>query len=528
MSAPAGVLRAPGLALSLLATVACGGPWHDDELGPGTAVVRLGDREAAATPGDAAASALAYAAARQHALGLGEGGDFEVRSINPGPRSLHVVRLRQRLGGVPVWGGDLAVRVRGEEVLGLRGALAPGLAAAEAVPRIDREQALAIAKDAHARAAGGSRVRFERARADLVWFPVGEGAARLAWEVELFAEAQAGRPAARPTRLLDARDGQTLLRYDALAKVVHASGLGGNERVDRRWEEALEASPSCGDYRLATPRLETFDMGGRSSGPGSVVAGPIDCIGSRAANDAHGFASVTLDMLAAWMERDSIDGAGAPIRSRVHYGEAYANAFWDGEKVTYGEGGDLFYPLSGDATVVAHEILHGFTEHHASLVFKGQAGALSESFSDVAGVAVSYFLNGRYSTEPGFRIGADVVRGGEGALRDLCEPRRDGRSIDHADDYRPGMFIHAASGVPNKAFCVAAHALSGGEAATAEGVRRAARAWLEANAGYWTSTTDFEQGCRGVVDAAAELGYEAWEIEALEDAWAEVGVFCPE
>jgi Zn-dependent metalloprotease len=81
--------------------------------------------------------------------------------------------------------------------------------------------------------------------------------------------------------------------------------------------------------------------------------------------------------------------------------------------------------------------------------------------------------------------------------------------------------------VPNRAFCLAAHALSGDDAAaTTQGVRRAARAWIEANAGYWTSTADFEQGCRGVIDAAAALGYEAWELEALADAWAEVGVFC--
>lgn len=53
--------------------------------------------------------------------------------------------------------------------------------------------------------------------------------------------------------------------------------------------------------------------------------------------------------------RNSIDGNGMTIISRVHYGVKYDNAFWDGAQMTYGDGdGNIFTPFSQDADVVAH------------------------------------------------------------------------------------------------------------------------------------------------------------------------------
>ena len=33
------------------------------------------------------------------------------------------------------------------------------------------------------------------------------------------------------------------------------------------------------------------------------------------------------------------------MRSRVHYGNAYVNAFWDGTQMTYGDGSGNAHPL---------------------------------------------------------------------------------------------------------------------------------------------------------------------------------------
>ncbi len=60
-----------------------------------------------------------------------------------------------------------------------------------------------------------------------------------------------------------------------------------------------------------------------------------------AAVDAHYGGATTYDYFKNVQGRNGIfgDGAGAP--SRVHYGNGYVNAFWDGSKMTYGDGDGL-------------------------------------------------------------------------------------------------------------------------------------------------------------------------------------------
>ena len=85
------------------------------------------------------------------------------------------------------------------------------------------------------------------------------------------------------------------------------------------------------------------------------------------------------------------------------------------------------------------------------------------------------------------------------------------------------------SGVMNKAFCRAAKRLGSGDPdgqATADSVRRAGKAFFLANESYWTASTNFTQGCQGVMDAATALGMTAAERDALLASWLYVGVYC--
>ena len=52
---------------------------------------------------------------------------------------------------------------------------------------------------------------------------------------------------------------------------------------------------------------------------------------------------------------------------RVHYGDGFENAFWDGKQMTFGDGADIFYPLVS-LDVTAHEVSHGFTEFNSGLL----------------------------------------------------------------------------------------------------------------------------------------------------------------
>lgn len=66
--------------------------------------------------------------------------------------------------------------------------------------------------------------------------------------------------------------------------------------------------------------------------------------------DAHSNALKVYNYYKENFDRDSYDGNGATLRSTVHYGDQYNNAFWLSSwgQMVYGDGdGITFSPLSG-------------------------------------------------------------------------------------------------------------------------------------------------------------------------------------
>ena len=182
------------------------------------------------------------------------------------------------------------------------------------------------------------------------------------------------------------------------------------------------------------------------------------------------------------------------------------------------------HPFAGALDVVAHELNHGFTQFHSALGGEGQAGGLSESFSDVAGTCAEHHAEGAAAD---FLLGEDI--GFDGAFRDLCDPAMDGSSIGDAGDYEDGMDPHASCGVANRAFCLAVarfKTVGEGGADTVRSVSLVGSIWYEANASFWTSATDFTQACRGTLDATRAQGWASEAVQAIADSWADVGVAC--
>ena len=92
---------------------------------------------------------------------------------------------------------------------------------------------------------------------------------------------------------------------------------------------------------------------------------------------------MTYDYFMLVHNRNSIDGNGFMLRSYIHYSNSYNNAFWDGQRMTYGDGdGSVFTPLTA-LDICAHEVAHGLTSNTAALVYQNESGALNESFSDI-------------------------------------------------------------------------------------------------------------------------------------------------
>ncbi|MBC7460891.1 MAG: M4 family metallopeptidase, partial [Thermoleophilia bacterium] len=258
--------------------------------------------------------------------------------------------------------------------------------------------------------------------------------------------------------------------------------------------------------------------------------------GDKAVDAAHDNAALVHDFYANVLGRDSIDGNGMEMKSVVHYGVEYNNAYWDGEKMTYGDGdGKLFSPLSGALDVVGHEMTHGITEHSAGLDYHGQSGALNESWSDVFGELIEQYSENRsgFGTIDAAKgadwlIGEDVFTPGTAgdALRSMKAPgtayEGDPQPADMAhyakmpdDPWHDNGGVHYNSGIPNRAAY---------EAGVKIGGDKLAKVWYSALTQYLKPNSNFADAAAATIAAATKL-YGAGDVSsAVADAWSTVGV----
>ena len=168
-----------------------------------------------------------------------------------------------------------------------------------------------------------------------------------------------------------------------------------------------------------------------------------------AALDAHWGAATTYDYFLEKHNRNSFNDNGAPLISFVHYGVNYSNAFWNGVSMTYGDGSQNGNPyLSID--IVGHELAHGVTGNSAQLIYQGESGALNESFSDIFGNAVEYYIDSAIAT---WGMGEQCFN----ELRDMANPNSFGDPHTYQGNYwastAQGAFdnggVHINSGVQN-------------------------------------------------------------------------------
>ena len=265
-----------------------------------------------------------------------------------------------------------------------------------------------------------------------------------------------------------------------------------------------------------------------SSLPGDLVRTAGDePSGDIAVDEAADGVAASLAMYAEVYGRDSFDDAGATVISTVHYQRGYDNAFWNGEQLVFGDGdGKTFDRFTKPVDVLGHELTHAVTERTAGLVYEGQSGALNESVSDVFASCLKQRLLGQDAIEGDWLIGAGLFLPGVNgrALRDMAHP---GTAYDdpvlgkdpqpgHMDDYVDTTDdhggVHLNSGIPNRAFQLAAVAIGG---SAAEG---AGRIWYAALTGGLPARSDFAGFAAATVAAAGEYAGQ------VEEAWRTVGV----
>ncbi len=219
----------------------------------------------------------------------------------------------------------------------------------------------------------------------------------------------------------------------------------------------------------------------------------------------------------------------------VHYGEDYDNAFWNGAQMVFGDGdGELFNRFTAALDVVAHELTHGVIEREAGLIYADQSGALNESLADVFGVMVKQHHFEQAAEEADWLIGEGLLteRVNGRALRSMANP---GSAYDDpvlGKDPQPGHMdafvntasdnggVHINSGIPNRAFYLAATRLGGFSWEAAGPV------WFDAlRDSRLARDADFATFAEITVRCAQQrFGADSPVMDAVRQAWVDVGV----
>ncbi|WP_066391117.1 M4 family metallopeptidase [Neobacillus mesonae] len=254
----------------------------------------------------------------------------------------------------------------------------------------------------------------------------------------------------------------------------------------------------------------------------------------RALVDAHYNSEKVYDYYLNEHGRNSLDGNGMAIISRVHYGNNYNNASWNGRWMTYGDGdGEFMISLSAGLDVAAHEMTHGVITHSANLVYRNQPGALNESFADVFGALVD---------DKDWEMGEDIMApaakaNGTTVLRSLSNPngvvvaneQRRAYSTNggvypaHMDEFYHMPLnvdnggVHVNSSITNHAAYLIGQEI---------GRHKLGQIYYRALTVYLTANSDFSDARKAIVQSAIDLyGEGSKEVAATNSGFDAVGIY---
>jgi bacillolysin len=347
---------------------------------------------------------------------------------------------------------------------------------------------------------------------------------------------------------VDAKTGEVIDKYNGLMHADEQTQKGSGKGVHGEHRElhiTQVKEPNSGT-KFALADYSHENLGGivtydakndYSSSNDTVYTGNSAAFISdydRAAVDAHYNSEKVYDYFLNEHDRNSLDGNGMAIISKVHYGNGYNNASWNGRWMTYGDGdGKFMISLSAGLDVAAHEMTHGVISHSANLVYRNQSGALNESFADVFGALVD---------DSDWEMGEDIMApeakaNGSTVLRSLSNPNgvivsneqrraystNGGVYPDHMDEFYhmpttvDGGGVHVNSSITNHAAYLIAQDL---------GREKLGKIYYRALTVYLTSNSDFSDARQAIVQSAIDLYGEGSEEEAAAKAGFDaVGIY---
>jgi Zn-dependent metalloprotease len=486
-------------------------------------------------------------------FGLGERDRLEQKNIFADQIGQTHYRYQQTCQGVPVLGADIVVHTQQGKAVSVNGRLIKGLNV-NTSPAISADAAIQKAISF----VGADRFMWEDPKNEemlkhisgnlnATYYPAAElvildrqlgtdpAHYRLAWKVNVYAQ----NPLSYQDIYIDAQSGSVYHIINRI-KTTEVTGTALTKYSGSQSIQTDSTAPSS--FRLRESGrgsgIETYNM---ATGTNYSAAtdftdtdnfwNNVNAAKDEVATDAHWGAEMTYDYYWDKFGRNSYDNLGSKLVSFVHYDVNYENAFWDGTRMTYGDGSSSYSPFTS-LDVCGHEITHGVTEYSANLIYQDEPGALNESFSDMFGAAIEFYaLNGAGD----WLVGEDFDLSGDG-FRNMANPNADGQPDTYlGTDWYVGDFdqggVHTNSGVANYWFYLLSVGGTGTNdkghhyAVTGQGIDTAAAIAYRALTVYLTSSSDYADCRAATLQAACDI-YGLCSDAYIEcaNAWYAVGV----
>ena len=312
----------------------------------------------------------------------------------------------------------------------------------------------------------------------------------------------------------------------ALANLASGERMRGHREILGRYDLSKKDN---GKFRVVQTADHTQNVIGtlvRKEGQ------PVN--GNKAVDEAYEHTGDVYDFYLGAYKRNSIDNKGMKLFSTVHFGNSFDNAFWNGERMVFGDGdGKIFQRFTKCLEVIGHEMTHGVTNSVVQLDYHGQTGALNEAISDVFGSLSLQYKNKQTAKEYEWVIGIGLFTkevNGVG-IRSLKEPGTayDDKVLgkdpcpstmkDYVRTQNDNGGVHINCGIPSHAFYLAAVDIGG------HAWEKTGRIWYNAlTRRLKNPKIDFQTFADSTLKVSHKLFGAGPETAAIHRSWKKVGV----
>ena len=472
-------------------------------------------------------------------------------------------KFQQTINGIPVEYGIINVLVKNNKVVSQNGDWFKNTPNQAIEKRIGVSESIALSNALSF--VGAKSYKWESAdeenflkkesnKADATFYPKGKlvyysdpsiqdaKSLKLAYKFDIYA----AEPVSRQEVFVDAKTGEVL----GTNALIHETNAPGTATTVYSGNQAITADQvSATSYRLReTGRnggtaVETYNLKKKTTYSGAVdftdtdnAWNNVNTAKDQYATDAHWGAEKTVDYYFTKFGRKSIDNNNFAIKSYIHYSTNYFNAFWDGSRMTYGDGSSANgnKPLTA-LDVCGHEITHGLTSFSANLAYQKESGALNEGFSDVFGNTIEFWAR---PSKTSWKLGEDFNY----VIRDMANPN----AYSQPDTYQGTYWkttsctpssandycgVHTNSGVLNFWYYLLVNGGSGTNdkgfaySVTGVGLDKAGAIAYRTLTTYLTASSTYANARTYSLQAATDLyGATSNEYTQVKNAWNAVGV----